>query len=1726
MSDIDLNGLFGVDEGAQRQARENSYITLGSPAEAVEIRKTAKDLDMPAETIGLDPKLFKQEAETVKLDQALGDNQKLADFFAEKPINAQLAKDDYDPLNTVGKRAEDYSTPGLVSQIFDVMKERFGTQPVGWSDKQREMNPWLVRATETVPLTNVGIRLGDAGMRGLSAAISGTSVSLAEMWEALGYPDIPTGFPGISIPIDPALKSTAGKRRLARDIQIVQEGALAEAGMRPMVPTQMIQAAAEAAKKPFAEVLAPAERPIKPGESAVAEARRTAETVDAEIKEAPIVTPLGQKALERGEHLAPGLDPLHDQIHVAQQKVDFLKLDAEMRDAQNSQLRTRAPDEFANYLRKYHGDEEISVSAELIRDLYAKEGKEIAETDGLFGFVGDLREQVARGLSDGTEVRIPVADFIAHGDPTVYEKIKDNVRLRDGVTKEEAKELAKKKPEDYQGVQLVPSGPEGQFNTKGVKEIEYDIRKGDETVARALFTFDQKTPTSVKLQDIYSSKFFAGEMTPENIAKATEESRNLFGPSVMRDVLRKFREAHPEIEEITADRVSGARLGGKFDATLEEGVPITIKLPKPKDPVAQAVVEVIEAEQKAMWLDRVFDSPKTLGLTQDSFNRYSKKLEERAQAIDDKALKAAEREVARRQTPEYKRNEAETRAQVDNDLSYSPTFMADRFLRTGEYPGAERPTHFRLNRADVELRYGKGYLPENMLNKEGLPLDAAAPLFGFDSGEALARRLSLLENQRSSLGETPRAYYERIAKEETQRRMEERYGTLESVIRSEAEDMVARSTQEEILHIEMEGIAAQAGGKLSISLEQVRAAGKESFRQTPTKNALRIEQYVRAAGRTGELTEQALLKGKFDDAIRYKQQQIMATIALNEAKAYRKTMTKFEKTLDRLTEKTVRTVDQSALDQIHDIMRTVGRPSKRQPQELATAVKGKSLTRFVDAFESNLREVPVAEWLEDGSPRPLLEDMPVWQALELKESIDVLEHVGKEEKRISNWWQKEELDSVVQQAVAELERFNPIDVDLNPSIKQRAQGFRRWVSAAHILVERMLDHTDSFNPYGPFTSFVDRNLRQSATNEIIMIEKIAPMLKALEKFDKVDLTSQIENSLFRNPLNSKTGFMNMNRQNLRMVMLHMGNDSNFTKLADGFGITQDAIKQFVRERAIAEDFGWVNGMHRVFDALKGPTDEMYRRLTGVAPDTITPKGIALGTNVIEGGYAPLKYDSLRSKYFTDMSKNEVTPGLEQPGYFRATTPNSHAKQRTDYTGTLNISAGLRLDQTIRQIIHDITFREAIINAGKMLMHPDIQGAVTKYWGQQYTDLLVPWLKDIANIRNVDDGFSSGFINHMQIFRQNVISSMIFWNPSTILKHGPTALGLSIEEVGAQNFLQAVKDITSGLGKADSDWTFANESSAIVRLRMQKHANSIQGAYETAIGKGFDWNNPLTWRWAIMELGRTPVAFSDAVSAIPTWLAAYRRAAVEGADHADAVFQADKAMTRAHGSMLTMDKARVQRPGQGFQPEVMKFFTPLYNFFSHVYNKQLQIYWATGEAQKLIGKAESAEAKTAEIKKATPGIVNKLIWFVIFPTLVEEWVTGMASDTGEGFGKLFLKGLIRHMGAGIVPLRDITNWATAPTVATDPSLGMLGSIGKEGTKLYKDIQNMWNNAPAHKDWFTHATTSFGFITGWGGTQIGRFGTAAGELAKGRHPRTPGQFMTMLRTGRRDKRQVRK
>jgi hypothetical protein len=120
-------------------------------------------------------------------------------------------------------------------------------------------------------------------------------------------------------------------------------------------------------------------------------------------------------------------------------------LDGAIEVAQQSKTRERSPELFAKMAAE-HDPGTVHIDGKAIAELYAKEGKAPVEGDGLLGFVPDLAAKVQAAEATGGEVSIPVADYIAHVDPTVHEGLKDVVRLHeDGVTATEAKEAREAK---------------------------------------------------------------------------------------------------------------------------------------------------------------------------------------------------------------------------------------------------------------------------------------------------------------------------------------------------------------------------------------------------------------------------------------------------------------------------------------------------------------------------------------------------------------------------------------------------------------------------------------------------------------------------------------------------------------------------------------------------------------------------------------------------------------------------------------------------------------------------------------------------------------------------------------------------------------------------------------------------------------------------------------------------------------------------------------------------------------------------------------------------------------------------------------------------------------------------------------------------------------------------------------------------------------------------------
>ncbi|UZE47909.1 hypothetical protein ONR75_24035 [Rhodopseudomonas sp. P2A-2r] len=146
---------------------------------------------------------------------------------------------------------------------------------------------------------------------------------------------------------------------------------------------------------------------------------------------------------------------------------------------------------------------------------------------------------------------------------------------------------------------------------KGAGDIHsYSINGPDgSNVGFAEFAIDGNT---ARVLDISSFAFNGDRELYGNV-------RNSLGTRQMRDLLSQFRELHPEVEKLTADRVSGARKGGAYDAGLasteievslpprrsemaatlegraeiaERPSPVVVDVAPPKKPIAAAAMQI------------------------------------------------------------------------------------------------------------------------------------------------------------------------------------------------------------------------------------------------------------------------------------------------------------------------------------------------------------------------------------------------------------------------------------------------------------------------------------------------------------------------------------------------------------------------------------------------------------------------------------------------------------------------------------------------------------------------------------------------------------------------------------------------------------------------------------------------------------------------------------------------------------------------------------------------------------------------------------------------------------------------------------------------------------------------------------------------------------------------------------------------------------------------------
>jgi hypothetical protein len=966
----------------------------------------------------------------------------------------------------------------------------------------------------------------------------------------------------------------------------------------------------------------------------------------------------------------------------------------------------------------------------------------------------------------------------------------------------------------------------------------------------------------------------------------------------------------------------------------------------------------------------------------------------------------------------------------------------------------------------------------------------------------------------------PLDFMRQMVSSETDRRMEMRYGNLEANVMDEAKDVALSETNINLLHDQLMAAAMQAGktvaDKAAMNLaadnaiKDQRAYGVSSYR------------LMQDMGRAAKQAQQALLNGDFATATQALQRQTLSAMIAQRAVAIEKAVAKFDKFAKQNAKRERDSVMPENMNYVHQILTQVGKKIKRGPEDLQREIDAsdsKSLGDFVQRANDNLRPVTVWEQLFDKAWTKPFKELTVQEFGLVNDSLRSLVSDGQLEKKLIAQGKEYDFNTVRDKLVDAVSKlpFKSMEQQEARTLFQRVpQGFLARAKQ----METVFGRWDRFDQYGDWTQKVLRDLIDGANQSDVWKQEFANRL--VEAIDDADLNKPIDNKLIRAPMESGGHYIQMNRGGLRAVMLNMGNESNIFKFTKGWQIERPTLEAWVRSVADKKDWVFTQKIWDIFKDAKERNDIMMRSIGAVPAQSIEARPIMTEFGTFNGGY----YPAIRHNSYGGVPYTPLKDSLRGAGFESVEPPDRFKIERTKavYPMALDLN---QMPNRLSQIIHDTAIRPAVLNAAKVFNDPKILAAVRTHAGVDFADQFKPYLKGVANSANTGEIAWKAGEEFSTFMRRNLMSGLIGYNPGTFLKHGFTAAGLSMKEVGPEYMDKGVKALfTINDETGESNYKFIMENVLDLQRRHRNALETLHGAtgelspMQRAELGGLNVSKPLgkamKMREFILENSGKPIAFSDWLSSVPTAMGAYLKAMDQGRDVGDALWEAGRAVRRAHGSTAVTNRPMIMQQGN-------PWLTTFYTFFNDVHNRQAETLWRAGDALKLTKDGDKAAAM-----KQWGAVAAGTFAYMIYPALVESWVAPMPHDPEDSWYKRALKQQAFTEGATLPIVRDLVNGLLD---AQNPNVGLITTELKQMTDLFRDYGKEEPFSPAHAEKMIRdagglvgvltgipqqlakeLSAAYGVATGherprgpWGWLVLGRYGTLKG------HSQTAGDYL---------------
>lgn len=1022
-----------------------------------------------------------------------------------------------------------------------------------------------------------------------------------------------------------------------------------------------------------------------------------------------------------------------------------------------------------------------------------------------------------------------------------------------------------------------------------------------------------------------------------------------------------------------------------------------------------ATDEELQQQREAHALVPLFKDAAEI-MTGPEFQAYQDQFNEARVDAQSEVLAKAMREVKARVTKEYRDQRAVVEADVTESVDQRPLFRALRNLKTMPVRKGWLEDNMGLDVLDLMPKR----VPPLWSDKGSHP-DAVAEMSGYGSGRQMIEALigAEMAHRQAVEGGDKRTLRERTIQSEVDAIMRERYGDplTDGTIEREALAAVNNEKQGEVLASELRILSRKTGQRPTpyrIARQWARGKVRQGVYATEASPSA-IQRHARAVSKHGSEAEKAMLAGKFDEAFAAKQKQMISSALLAEAKAANDEVTAAQKRMDKIARRqTSKSVDQDYLDQAHALLEQVD----LRPRSQKSIDRQGKWAEWAAAREAEGFDVVVPASFEATLGKTNWTRLPVETMLALDEAVAQIMHLGRLKQSLLDGKERREWDEIYKEAedsAGGLKGNPPRDL-MEPGFWDAIKSGAASLDGALLKMETVFDWLDGGNSNGVFNRIAFRPVADAQGREQDMLVDYYGRIKALFEAVPAEVASRWQDKVSPPFVNRETGLPErMKRHQLIAAALNVGNAGNLQRLTDGYGWNSAALLDYLNSELTAEEWQFVQGVWDTIDTLWPEIEAMERRVNGVAPEKVEATEIVTPFGTLRGGYYPAIYDTSRS-YRQEENRAAGENTLFEPNAVRATTRSGSTKARAE-----RVNAPILLDlgvinRHLGEVIHDITHREAVMQAWKFLTSERVMRAVDNALGPEIRKQFKPWVKFVANSWAMERAGNEGFGKFLTKLRAN----------ATVVGMGLRATTMMTQIAGYSNSQEAIggKWLAEAIARSTASpvesFDFVMANSDEVRHRMDTLDRDIRNELAAMTA-----TNPAT------KLGRTllegrkfffhGIGYMDRVVVVPTWLAAYNKATAEGMDHDDARYAADKAVRVSQGSGAPKDMAAIQR-GTGRYGEALKLMTMFYTYLSAFYQRQRTLY-------------RDAAGEDVRRPRDFPKLASRAFWLIVLPPILTEILRAAAGadagpDDDEWWAQWYLRKLLVNSVGPIPLVRDV------------------------------------------------------------------------------------------------------